>query len=389
MTLWSDRYVVHPLWPEVDAVRAQLNALDISGDDRNGQAVLSYVGIVVELLERRRSESDPLEVTPAMLTSTQNATSNLTSTLTNIGAGVWPIDMATAATDSVMDTLASWPVVKPSRYLSGIQAAIEAFANRVAEAVSRVEVQSQALESRIGELDTRETELSTSVDTERQRIREAVADFKVEANQAIQHVTDSQESVIDELRAGWTATDAAYRNEAEAVLKQLHKHEDSARKTVHATTALVVATDYGRYARNKTFAAWVCDIAAAFVGAAGVTAIIWHLFTIDPDSDSNVGLSLTRLAASLGTLGIAALLGRRGQQHHAEARAAKRTDLALRRVMPFIANLPEDEQQAIVLEFTERVFIRGDLEASTTAEASLRERLAAIRTGRGKPTQEA
>ena len=79
-------------------------------------------------------------------------------------------------------------------------------------------------------------------------------------------------------------------------------------------------------------------------------------------ADANIGLSLTRLAASLGALGVAALLGRRGAQHHREARAAKRTDLALRKVGPFIADLPEDEQQLIVEEFTDRVFIRGELD---------------------------
>lgn len=90
--------------------------------------------------------------------------------------------------------------------------------------------------------------------------------------------------------------------------------------------------------------------------------IVFHLLSLKPESDANIGLSLTRLAVSLGTLGVAGLLGHRGQQHHLEARAAKRTDLALRQVLPFTANLEEDDRRAIVREFTDRVFIRGDID---------------------------
>ncbi|NKX94131.1 hypothetical protein HF995_12770 [Sanguibacter hominis ATCC BAA-789] len=128
---------------------------------------------------------------------------------------------------------------------------------------------------------------------------------------------------------------------------------------VHELEALACSVD-------KTIAAWVCDIAAALIGAAGLAVIVFHLLSLDPESDANIGLSLTRLAVSLGTLGVAGLLGHRGQQHHLEARAAKRTDLALRQVLPFTANLDEDDRRAIVREFTDRVFIRGDIDTPKT-----------------------
>lgn len=69
----------------------------------------------------------------------------------------------------------------------------------------------------------------------------------------------------------------------------------------------------------------------------------------------------------MGTLGIAALVAHRGHDHHKEARAAKRTDLAIRRVGPFTANLPEDARQFIVEEVTDRIFIRGELDEAESS----------------------
>ena len=152
---------------------------------------------------------------------------------------------------------------------------------------------------------------------------------------------------------------------------------------------MVVATDYGRYARNKTVAAWMCDVGAAAVGAVGIAAILWYLFTHPDLANQDVGLSLTRLGASLGTLGVATLIGKRGTQHHREARAAKRTELALRQVHPYIANLDPDDQRVIIENITDRVFIRGDLDPAASskerpAEMSLVQQLEARRARKRK-----
>jgi hypothetical protein len=289
-----------------------------------------------------------------------------------------------------MNAFAAWPPMKPARYLSGIQASVEQFSRKVAESLAGVSQQSSDLETDLAALTAEKERLSSSIDTEKQRIAESIADFKSRSVEKVDELLAESGKRIASMTESWSEGDAEYRTKATGVLAQLHRHEDTARKTVHATTALVVATDYGQYARNKTWAAWICDIGAALVGVAGVGAILWHLMTIDPDADSSVGLSLTRLAGSFGTLGIAALLGRRGAQHHKEARAAKRTDLALRRVMPFIVDLPEDEQQMIVLEFTDRVFIRGDLDSvDLDADNGLRDRILGLRREKRLAAQEA
>jgi hypothetical protein len=380
MTIWGERFRQHALWAEMARARITVNALKMDPTSEREQDSLAYVGIVLELLERREADSDSLEVTPVMLDNTLAQVAQWNVLLDNVLAGVYAVSDVIDATDGVMTTFAAWPPMKPARYLSGIQASVEQFSRKVSESLAVVSEQASALNSDLLALTGSKDRLGASIDTEKQRISEAIADFKTQSVEKVEELLAARSDQISDMTDVWSERDMAHRTKASEILAQLHKHEATARKTVHATTALVVATDYGKYARNKTWAAWICDIGAALVGAAGVGTILWHLFTIDPVADSNLGLSLTRLAASLGTLGIAALLGRRGAQHHKEARAAKRTDLALRRVMPFIVDLPEDEQQLIVLEFTDRVFIRGDLDSSDSeTDRGFRERILALR----------
>ncbi|MGW2092088.1 hypothetical protein [Promicromonospora sukumoe] len=372
--LWDERFKNSQAWQYVDQARRHMNASTMP-DDPTERDALAYVGMVLELLEKRRHETDGREISPAMLNNLGSVTANLANYIEQLNNGSYQWSQVIAQADTVLDTLASWPPMKIAHYLSGLNSATEAFQGKTGQAVESVRALGAEVSNELDELKNEQVALGEAVETERQRITEAIATFTTESGEAVTEVRADQEQKLSEFLQGWSTANKKANDQADAVLSRLNGLEQEARNVVHATTSHIVATDYGRYARNKTVAAWVCDVAAALVGAAGLAVIVYHLLSIEPDADSNVGLSLTRLAVSLGTLGVAGLLGRRGQQHHLEARAAKRTDLALRQVLPFTANLDEADQQRIVREFTDRVFIRGDIDATdgrSTARGILR-----------------
>lgn len=362
-----------------------MNELDLDPADQEEQQALAYAGAVLEYLERRQSESDPLEVTPSMLQEAVVRVTDWANSLERVHADEEYMQNTVGYSDNVMTAMAAWPPMKPSRYMSGISGAVESFVGKTTAALTHISDEATQVRSELANLESAENALAVKIEAEKQRISEAIATFKTESADAVQAQLADLSSRIDGQNAAWLEADDAYRQRAQDLLEQLERHEVSARKTVHATVAWTVATDYGKYARGQSVAAWVCDIGAAIVGAGGLGAILYHLFTLDPDADANVGLSFTRFAVSVAAIGIAAFLGRRGAQHHREARVAKRTDLALRKLGPFIADLPEDEQQLIVQEFTDRVFIRGDLEsADESKRPPLREQLAQLRKDRAK-----
>jgi len=359
--LWQERFVASSAWQHLEQVRAHMNA-SVAPEDPSDSDALAYVGSVIELLERRRIDSDPLEITPTMLSSLASATASLAAYVESVNTGGHSWSMITPQADAVIDALAAWPPLEIAHYLSGLHSAVEGFQTKATQAVTVVRETARDVENELQTLREGQGDIKALVDTERQRITEAIAQFTADSSAAVAQVQEDQEQRLLDIAARWETTEAAATSRADATVQRLGELEKEARNVVHATTSHIVATDYGRYARNKTIAAWVCDIAAALIGAAGLAVIVFHLLSLDPESDANIGLSLTRLAVSLGTLGVAGLLGHRGQQHHLEARAAKRTDLALRQVLPFTANLDEDDRRAIVREFTDRVFIRGDID---------------------------
>lgn len=363
MMLWDERFKSNGVWQHVEQARAHMNASTMP-TERGEQDALAYVGMVLELLEERRNKSDAREISPAMLNNLGASVSTLADYVEWVNSGSYQWSQITPHADTVLDTLASWPPMKIAHYLSGLSSATDAFQNKAAQAIEELSARETNVSKELDELESKQEALSEAIGTEKQRIAEAIATFTTESAEAVSEVRDAQDQKLSALVAQWGAKNDDARQEAAQTLDRLNDLEEQARNVVHATTSHIVATDYGRYARNKTIAAWVCDVAAALVGAAGLLVIVHHLLNIEPDADSNVGLSLTRLAVSLGTLGIAGLLGRRGQQHHLEARAAKRTDLALRQILPFTANLDEDAQQKIIREFTDRVFIRGDIDTA-------------------------
>lgn len=378
--LWDERFKGSQVWQYVEQVRGHMNASTMP-ESPSEQDALAYVGMVVELLEKRRSDSDAREITPAMLSSLGSSVSNLATYVESVNNGSQQWSQIIPYADMVLDALASWPPLKIARYLSGISSATEAFQTKAAQAIDVLSSRATTASAELDKVQSKQQTLGESIDTEKQRIAETIATFKTEAADAVSEVRDEQGQQLSELLTQWDKANADASQEAAQTLTNLKGLEEQARNVVHATTSHIVATDYGRYARNKTIAAWTCDIAAALVGAAGLAVIVYHLLSIEPNADSNLGLSLTRLAVSLGTLGIAGLLGRRGQQHHLEARAAKRTDLALRQILPFTANLDDDEQRDIVRQFTDRVFIRGEIDAEASQPAKRRVVQARARDG--------
>jgi len=361
MELWVERFRDHPVWSALAEVRARINAISIPPDAPGELRALAYHGAVLEDIEGRRADADPLFINSPMLSKLQSALENWHNALTAVEVGSRTLESSVPEVEQVVTALASWPPVRPGRYFSGAWRAASAYQEKAEELLADFDSQSEALKAKLKTVSDSTDNLQSAVATEKQRISEAIAEFTTSSKSATEAALKDVKSDADE---AFRAIEAQlkemkqYSTDSVAYLTDL---KSKAAETVNAATSEVVATDYGKYARNKTLAAWITDVAAAAVGIVGVAAILVHLYNIGEAVD-DISVSITRLAASLGTVGLAALIGRRAAQHHAEARAAKRTDLAIRRVLPFIASLDPDEQRAIVLEVSERVFIDGRLE---------------------------
>src|SRR5688572_184291 len=120
MTFWGERYRNHPLWSEVSRARISMNQIRLDPGNADEQQALAYAGAVLEHLERRKGEADPLEVTPSMLQDVQTGVANWANSLDEVIAESYAMQETVAESDAIMTALAAWPPMKPVRYLSGI-----------------------------------------------------------------------------------------------------------------------------------------------------------------------------------------------------------------------------------------------------------------------------
>lgn len=357
MSTWTQRFDSHALWTNLSRLRDELADAE-PPDDQEGKETFDYTVAVAAAVGSRRDETDALLVTPSALTGTELAIEALRTALQNWLSGAWTAAQHETTVEAVIQSLTAWPAPTTPQTIGATRQALDEITSATARALTSVAARRDELESAISDLDSKQATLESLIAEQGLQVNNSIAVFEKDSK-----------TVLDNSAGEWERERTKHGIDAFVYIDRLAALEKEARELVHAGTSSIVATDYGRYARNKTVAAWTCDIAAALVGAAGVAAILVHLYRSGLELDGNIGLSITRLGASLGTLGIAALIGRRGQQHHQEARAAKRTDLALRQVGPFTANLSKETRELVIQEITDRIFIKGALDNPEPSES--------------------
>jgi hypothetical protein len=143
--------------------------------------------------------------------------------------------------------------------------------------------------------------------------------------------------------------------DAGLALEGMRKLEGEARDMVHATARNTISTQYAQYARRQGVAGTIWSIGAAAIAIFGFIFVTKALANLD--SNISTAESMLKSTASLAILGTAAFMAREGAGHRREGRDAKRVQLDLNALEPFISNLG-DKAERIRVETAERIFNR-------------------------------
>lgn len=117
----------------------------------------------------------------------------------------------------------------------------------------------------------------------------------------------------------------------------------------------VISTEYGMYATKQDAAANKWSWSAVVTAAAGVVVAVVVILS---GHDLTVTDSIARTAISVAVLGVAGFMARESSGHRREARDAKRTQLDINTMRPFLATLPEEQQIELQRQLALRVFNR-------------------------------
>lgn len=355
-----ERFLSHSLWPSLENSRARAVELLKETSDETTDS-LQFAISVLELSLQRRDETSEFEVTTPMLDRVVSALGSLEQHLTQ-QSEILSSDNLISYTNVLIEAFAGWPALRPKRFLSGIDSALESFTRSVDAEVSDLENTLSETKAQITKVSESQTALDGRLDAETQRVNEALATFTVESSNKFQQFLDETSEGLVQKQEEFQKKLDAFDEGAARELRKMTELERRARDTVSSTAAIVTGADYAEYAKRRNKVAVVYDIVALIIGASGVGIVAWHVLTNDPRIDANVGLAIARLAIAGTAVGLAYTIASKASQFRKEAHSAKQIDLALHNVHSFISTQPHDVQEEVLLRMAERVFIEENLD---------------------------
>jgi hypothetical protein len=359
-TLWETRFNNHPLWTVAQQLRDALDGIEAPADVDAG-ASLYRLQWLTEVLEQHRASEDVNGYSPSMLDNVQRMVEgNILPYVLQYAADPEgyssSLQAGATAVDTALDQMGSWPPL-PSKGAAIAAGQTFSFYEKSASGAiaSLTKTQSELKEELEGFRKTISDEVSKLTDSREEFERtseEAVKEHFVAVETRLQAGADESVKVINAKRKG-----------AEETSVELEKLDHKARKIVEAVADRTVARSYRENARNKAIAGWIWDLFGLAVGGTPLVLLLIHFFKIDPTVESTTQLTLTRLGISIAAIGLAGLCFARGSSNHHEARLAKRADIRLTTVEPFIANQDPEFQAAIREGMADRIYLQGILDA--------------------------
>ncbi|WP_461169608.1 hypothetical protein [Arthrobacter sp. Z1-15] len=193
--------------------------------------------------------------------------------------------------------------------------------------------------------------LQTVITAEQTKIAEQVKRL----DEALNNQNNTFMSRVEEWKQASDRAAASILTRGEEQLAKLDEMEGQSRNLVDATSRHTITAEYGIYARNQERAAfwWSAGAVAAAIGG-----FLYLSFVLTGVHDATVSETIIKATvSSLVVLG-AGFMSRESSGHRKEARDARRTQLDLNALDPFLTKLDEDEANDLRREFAQKIFGR-------------------------------
>ena len=180
----------------------------------------------------------------------------------------------------------------------------------------------------------------------------------------IDTLVDDQGRVFGEKTSEWEKKSdeaaASIVKRGETYVAELQGIEKEARDLVSSTARWSISTNYGLYARNQSIAAWVWSILSMLTLGAGFFWVSDVVQKFKGDGTAPVLLTEGILKFTVTSILVVAagFMMKSAAGHRAESRDAKRTQLDLNTLEPFIREMSPEDRAAMRMKFARKIFGR-------------------------------
>lgn len=377
----------HPLWAEIEACqevlpRTEVNSSVDSGPDRER---IRWIAAQV----KKFKSSEWRFFSAAMLQSVYVPWNQAHATLDQVergSTGSWPT--AREQVEQCLAPLASWPLPGARRggrgkaeqkffdeYEKSVGAALVTTKMRIEELTAEAAQQNEDHATAMTEMEQRIAALTTAVEEQTERISTASASLDAKTASIETEAAGAQTARGEKFDDWLGATETKWVNEkAQPIVDEIQATNEVAstrlteledlgtqiEKVAGKIASAVLARDYGRYSTRE----WVTGLVAYGLGIGLLIGVgIYLLLTVgDVERDSEVSWQYITLKIGLTVTVVAAstVLFQVGRQALRQANDNKKTELELRAIGPFLADV-DDESAArdAKIAFIQRSFGRS------------------------------
>lgn len=362
---WEATVRGHTAWTVHGSALAQAEG-DEWPDDEAVRDALDRARWVLRDVFARFDAMDARQVLTSTLDQLQSGLTQMRDALANLRANAAYVASVHAASDAVLSTTGAWPrppadaeveVVRKTAedFKDGLEKALSGFVDTTAAAaaetgktktdfVATTETLKANLKTLAERLDAQTTRLDSALNTLSTRYEEAEASRSASA----EDVAVQRAKAFENERGRVATQTAAHLAVLEGMLVE-------ARNTLQAIGVTTTASHYGTYADRQRRAGfwWAAVAVLAGVGSAG--GVVWALHGVASGGESWQLASLKSLASTV-ILAVAGYAATQSSGHRREERRARRIQLGLAVLDPFLANVDGDDVKTLRLSLGAELF---------------------------------
>lgn len=240
-------------------------------------------------------------------------------------------------------------------HLAHINKQMALFNEAVSEVVDSARTADAGAQAALDRLESSYQSLTSNVASQLVRVEEVIGRLDEEFEEKAASWTAEVKGRLDQFEADATSADAERSLRGEEALDRIAELEAGSRRLVDSLARKTVSNEYAQYARLQGIAGSAWSLFAVVVAVGGAYLLFRALENF---TELSVAESIFKATLSTAILGTAAFMGREAAGHRREARDAKRAQLDLNALEPFLARLDEPDAEALRKEFAQRLFGR-------------------------------
>jgi hypothetical protein len=399
---WDAEFAAHPLWPGVEQFGETLNRCPPTDDVAQREHLDRLRRVLIELDARHLS--DPMLVRRPVIDSLYQALTTMNNQVVNYisNPAQWSSYLAPAANqqaDEVLALLNQFPQPTRGPQATAARAAAKAYRDAADDFINEVrasaekaiasveqdrETSSTATELALAEVerlrtaitqtDARMTEQITRLETSLTAHQSA---FETQQSERADRFQKEQEAFREKaeqqllVAQGASAEQAEQdRRTAQQTLDALNRLHEEAKVVVEATGRRAVTSEFGQYAAKQARAAFWWAVAAVVFAVGGFGFIAVQIATLHK-GDLSWQLVAYKIAASVALVLVAGFCAKQSAGHRDQERQAKRRQLEINALEPFLARLPEEQAETLRVKMADRILVQPAPEPPVAGPAGL------------------